>query len=99
MRRLALWILLSALTRLLLATLLSALPGLLLLLTGLRLARAALLTPLLTTLVLLATTLIAGYSAHSGPKFVRKIGSEGGKRGVTTRPLPRAGSPHFPRGR
>jgi hypothetical protein len=54
------------------ATLLSALAGLLLLLTRLGLARAALLTTLLTPLVLLATTLIlvhlassvAGYSAQ-----------------------------------
>ena len=68
-----LWVLLSTLTRLLLATLLSALTGLLLLLTRFGLARAALLTTLLATLVLLATTLIlihfassvAGHSAQS----------------------------------
>jgi hypothetical protein len=66
-----LWVLLSPLSRLLLATLLSALTRLLLLLTRLGFARAALLTTLLATLILLATTLIlihfassvAGYSA------------------------------------
>jgi len=53
-----LWVLLSPLSRLLLATLLSALTRLLLLLTRLGFARAALLTTLLATLILLATTLI-----------------------------------------
>jgi hypothetical protein len=56
---------LSARTGLLLATLLSALTGLLLLLTRLGLARAALLTALLATLVLLAPTLILIHFASS----------------------------------
>jgi hypothetical protein len=72
---------------------LSALTGLLLLLTRLGLARAALLTTLLATLVLLATTLILIHFASS----VAGHSEDRDKRGVTTRPLPRAGSPHFPR--
>jgi hypothetical protein len=71
--RSSLRILLSALTRLLLTTLLPALTRFLLLLAGLRLTCATLLTALLATLVLLASTLIlihiifsiAGGSAQS----------------------------------